>query len=206
MMIYLYQNNFLNCQCLSLYESLCIWNYVRQTSKIMWQKIPFYQTFLMVRWLGQYGRPKHRYTPMAVVIDNHLPREPLISSYVPDWLTEHTMVIVSPLRRSVKLRDIIAFLVQVQLKLKYTPHPKFDLIRFQTHRLQITDNTFHVCEMLEPSGTLHMHTQSIYTNILEVNFVCIRLQTVSWRFLLTRWDVTLRRNLHETVCRRMQAN
>ena len=26
-----------------------------------------------------------RYTPMAVVIDNHLPREPLISTYVPDW-------------------------------------------------------------------------------------------------------------------------
>ena len=25
------------------------------------------------------------YTPTAVVIDNHLPREPLISSYVPDW-------------------------------------------------------------------------------------------------------------------------
>ena len=43
---------------------------------------------------------------MAVVIDNHLPREPLISSYVPDrpyrtYHTEHTMVIVSPLRRSV---------------------------------------------------------------------------------------------------------
>ena len=26
------------------------------------------------------------YTPKAVVIDNHLPRQPLISSYVPDWL------------------------------------------------------------------------------------------------------------------------
>ena len=26
-----------------------------------------------------------RYTPKAVVIDNHLPRQPLISSYVPDW-------------------------------------------------------------------------------------------------------------------------
>ena len=25
------------------------------------------------------------YTPKAVVIDNHLPRQPLISSYVPDW-------------------------------------------------------------------------------------------------------------------------
>ena len=37
------------------------------------------------------------YTPMAVVIDNHLPREPLISSYV----MEHTMVIASPLSRSV---------------------------------------------------------------------------------------------------------
>ena len=26
-----------------------------------------------------------QYTPKAVVIDNHLPRQPLISSYVPDW-------------------------------------------------------------------------------------------------------------------------
>ena len=26
-----------------------------------------------------------QYTPMAVVIDNHLPRRPLIWSYVPDW-------------------------------------------------------------------------------------------------------------------------
>ena len=28
---------------------------------------------------------KTTYTPKAVVIDNHLPRQPLISSYVPDW-------------------------------------------------------------------------------------------------------------------------
>ena len=27
----------------------------------------------------------HCYTPKAVVIDNHLPRQPLISSYVPHW-------------------------------------------------------------------------------------------------------------------------
>ena len=31
--------------------------------------------FFYVKW----------YTPMAVVIDNDLPREPLISLYVPDW-------------------------------------------------------------------------------------------------------------------------
>ena len=37
------------------------------------------------------------YTPMAEVIDNHLLRESRISSYV----TEHVVVIVSPLRRSV---------------------------------------------------------------------------------------------------------
>ena len=29
--------------------------------------------------------PGPNYTPMAVVINNHLPRESLISSYVPDW-------------------------------------------------------------------------------------------------------------------------
>ena len=41
------------------------------------------------------------YTPKAVVIDNHLPRQPLISSYVPDCYGTCYGGIVSPLRRSV---------------------------------------------------------------------------------------------------------
>ena len=34
-------------------------------------------------WISH--RAHNYYTPKAVVIDNHLPRQPLISSYVPDW-------------------------------------------------------------------------------------------------------------------------
>ena len=37
-------------------------------------------------WEVKNGYSLHSdYTPKAVVIDNHLPRQPLISSYVPDW-------------------------------------------------------------------------------------------------------------------------
>ena len=42
---------------------------------------------------------------MAVAIDSHPPKDALIASYVPDWVTEHAMVIVSPLRRSVEYVD-----------------------------------------------------------------------------------------------------
>ena len=42
------------------------------------QHTPFSLLFILVK-----VHP-HPYTPMAVVIDNHLPREQLISSYVPD--------------------------------------------------------------------------------------------------------------------------
>ena len=40
-----------------------------------------------------------RYTPMAVVNDNHPPREVLLLSQDPDWVTERTMVIVYPLHK-----------------------------------------------------------------------------------------------------------
>ena len=40
---------------------------------------------------------------MAVVIGNHPSIASLFSSYVPDWVTGHAMVIVSPLHRSVRL-------------------------------------------------------------------------------------------------------
>ena len=39
----------------------------------------------MPLWIDLASLASSHYTPMAVVIDNHLPREPLISSCVPDW-------------------------------------------------------------------------------------------------------------------------
>ena len=44
-----------------------------------------FKCIVSVRQMSQMPSCPLNYTPKAVVIDNHLPRQPLISSYVPDW-------------------------------------------------------------------------------------------------------------------------
>ena len=57
------------------------------------------------------GSPDHgstfhvtEYTPKAVVIDNHLPRQPLISSYVPDWPLPPRVYILSESEMALRAR------------------------------------------------------------------------------------------------------
>ena len=47
---------------------------------LQWRHVTFLSVFCNI-----FGFCASLYTPKAVVIDNHLPRQPLISSYVPDW-------------------------------------------------------------------------------------------------------------------------
>ena len=53
---------------------------------LTWPPAGLVKVVITERWSTYVGNlHKFIYTRMAVVIDNHLPRRPLILSYVPDW-------------------------------------------------------------------------------------------------------------------------
>ena len=95
-----------------------------------------------------------RYTPKAVVIDNHLPRQPLISSYVPDWPLPPRVYIPSESEMALRAR-IYA----------YNRHQSFDVA--------------FICSTLTHCGVCHL---SVWRLKWEVGYVHQSVWRWKWFF------------------------
>ena len=96
----------------------------------------------------------YRYTPKAVVIDNHLPRQPLISSYVPDWPLPPCVYIPSESEMALRAR-IYA----------YNRHLSFDVA--------------FICSTLTHCGVCHL---SVWRLKWEVSYVHQSVWRWKWFF------------------------
>ena len=94
------------------------------------------------------------YTPKAVVIDNHLPRQPLISSYVPDWPLPPRVYIPSESEMALRAR-IYA----------YNRHLSFDVA--------------FICSTLTHCGVCHL---SVWRLKWEVSYVHQSVWRWKWFF------------------------
>ena len=94
------------------------------------------------------------YTPNAVVIDNHLPRQPLISSYVPDWPLPPRVYILSESEMALRAR-IYA----------YNRHLSFDVA--------------FICSTLTHCGVCHL---SVWRLNWEVSYVHQSVWRWKWFF------------------------
>ena len=94
------------------------------------------------------------YTPKAVVIDNHLPRQPLISSYVPDWPLPPRVYIPSESEMALRAR-IYA----------YNRHLSFDVA--------------FICSTLTHCGVCHL---SVWHLKWEVSYVHQSVWRGKWFF------------------------
>ena len=95
-----------------------------------------------------------KYTPKAVVIDNHLPRQPLISSYVPDWPLPPRVYIPSESEMALRAR-IYA----------YNRHLSFDVA--------------FICSTLTHCGVCHL---SVWRLKWEVSYVHQSVWRWNWFF------------------------
>ena len=102
------------------------------------------------------------YTPKAVVIDNHLPRQPLISSYVPDWPLPPRVNIPSESEMALRAR-IYA----------YNRHLSFDVA--------------FICSTLTHCGVCHL---SVWRLKWEVSYVHQSVWRWKWFFLPIKLCVT----------------
>ena len=94
------------------------------------------------------------YTPKAMVIDNHLPRQPLISSYVPDWPLPPRVYIPSESEMALRAR-IYA----------YNRHLSFDVA--------------FICSTLTHCGVCHL---SVWRLKWEVSYVHQSVWRWKWFF------------------------
>ena len=94
------------------------------------------------------------YTPKAVVINNHLPRQPLISSYVPDWPLPPRVYIPSESEMALRAR-IYA----------YNRHLSFDVA--------------FICSTLTHCGVCHL---SVWRLRWEVSYVHQSVWRWKWFF------------------------
>ena len=117
-----------------------------------------------------------RYTPKAVVIDYHLPRQPLISSYVPDWPLPPRVYIPSESEMALRAR-IYA----------YNRHLSFDVA--------------FICSTLTHCGICHL---SVWRLKWEVSYVHQSVWRWKWFFCQSNYVLQLLRlcRTSDTVFRR----
>ena len=108
----------------------------------------------MVHSSGKTTHHTYKYTPKAVVIDNHLPRQPLISSYVPDWPLPRRVYIPSESEMALRAR-IYA----------YNRHLSFDVA--------------FICSTLTHCGVCHL---SVWRLKWEVSYVHQSVWRWKWFF------------------------
>ena len=130
--------------------------------------LPYFESVIRL-WVEQY-------TPKAVVIDNHLPRQPLISSYVPDWPLPPRVYIPSESEMALRAR-IYA----------YNRHLSFDVA--------------FICSTLTHCSVCHL---SVWRLKWEVSFV--HQSVWRWKWFFCQWNYVLQRlrlcRTSDTVFRR----